>query len=190
MPLEYTARWSGARIGAGATVFHFQSNGVTTGAQALAAAVRALFEAQKSNLPSGVRIDFDTELRVLSPDGTLIGVAPVTGPLPVTGTNATAFANGTGFLIRHTTDAIIGGRRLLGRTFWVPAPVGNFTNTGDVLPATQTSMNTTWAAFRTDCQNIGNPFTVWSRKNATTSPVLTSTVLSRPTTLSTRNDRV
>lgn len=190
MPQEYTARWQGARVGAGASVFHFESIAGPTAAAGLATAVRTLMQSLAGTLPNDVQISFDTEVRELANDGTLIDVYPVTPPASVTGAGTTAFANGTGILVRHSTGVILNGRRILGRTFLVPVTGNSFADNGDVLGATQTTVNNAFATFITNSATAGANFAVWSRANAAVAPVVSSSAVSRPTTLRTRNDRV
>lgn len=190
MPQEYTARWAGARVGAGASVFHFESIAGPTAAQGLATATRALFQSLVAIFPNDISIQFDTEVRELSDAGVLLDVYPVTPPAAVTGTKTTAFANGTGILVRHSTGVILAGRRILGRTFLVPVAADSFNDAGDVIAGTLTVINTSFATFNTATAAAGANFAVWSRANAATAPVVASAALSRPTTLRTRNDRV
>lgn len=190
MPQEYVARWIGGRIGAGATVFHFQSIASGTAAQGLANATRALMLAVAGNIPNDVSISFDSEVRELANDGTLLAAYPVSAPVQVTGAGSTVYANGTGVLVRHSTAAVIAGRRLIGRTFIVPMTASVFDTNGDVAAATQTTLNNAFTSFRTAAASAGADFAVWSRANAATAPVVTSVTQSRPTTLRTRNDRV
>lgn len=190
MPQEYVARWVGGRIGAGASVFHFQSIGGGTSAQALANAVRALFNTLAAALPNDITIQFDTEVKEISDAGVLTAVYPVTPPANVNGTGSTVWINGTGILVRHSTAAIIAGRRLLGRTFLVPVTAASFNDAGDVLSSTITAFNAAFATLNSTAAGLGANFAVWSRKNATTSPVVVSATVPRPSTLKTRNDRV
>lgn len=190
MPQEYVARWTGARVGAGASVFHFESIASGTAATALAGYVRGMFDAIKGNIPDDVTISFDGEMKELDNSGTLIAVYPVTVPSTVSGTYTGSFANGSGIVVRHNTGAIVNGRRLIGRTFIVPAGHGSFQNNGEVLPVAQAGINTAFVNLRTSANTTGANFAVWSRKNGTVAPVSSSQTLSRPSTLRTRNDYV
>lgn len=190
MPQQYVAQWTGGRIGTGASVFHFESIGSGTAAQSLANAVRTCLQAVSGLFPTDVTIDFDSEVRELANDGTLIDVYPVTTPLQVIGTGAGTYANGVGVLVRHNTAVIAGGRRLLGRTFLVPVQGSAFANTGDVNGSTVTTVNNAFAALRTSAAGTGADLAVWSRANTLTAPVTNSVCLGRPSTLRTRNDRL
>lgn len=190
MPQEYVARWVGGRIGAGATVLHFKSIAGPSQATAIATNVRALFNTLAAVLPDDVTINFDSEVRELADDGTLTAVYPVAAPAAVTGSGVGVFSNGTGILVRHSTGTIFAGRRLLGRTFLVPATGTSFNGNGDVLAATVTLVNNAFATLRTSMTGGGAEFAVWSRTAGQTSSVIQSVTQARPTTLRTRNDRL
>lgn len=190
MPQEYVARWAGARVGAGASVFHFESIGSGTAASSLAAAVRTLFDAVKAYLPNDITISFDGEVKELDNSGTLTAVYPVTVPSNVAGSSGVSFANGCGLMVRHNTGAIINGRRLIGRTFFVPASSSAFADNGEVVSAAQAVFNTAFVNLRTTANGLGANFAVWSRVNGAVAPVTSSQAVSRPSTLRTRNDYV
>lgn len=191
MPLqEYVARWAGGRIGVGASVFHFQSIAGPTAATTIATSTRTLFNTLVAAFPNDVSISFDSEVRELQDDGTLMAVYPVAVPSTVTGTSTASWTNGTGLMVRHSTGAIINGRRLLGRTFFVPVSGASFDTNGEVLASTVTAFNNAFATFNTAVAGPGANFSVWSRANAAVAPVVNSSTQVRPSTLRTRNDRV
>lgn len=190
MPQQYVCRWSGARIGAGASVFNFASIAGSPGAATIASSTRALMNNFASILPDEVTIQFDAEVKELQDDGTLVAVYPVTQPTPVIGTNTGVFSNGTGILVRHTTGAIVSGRRLYGRTFLVPLVGAVFANNGDVNGTQITSINAAFATFIAANAATGSNFSVWSRSNTLTTPVTASNAQSRPSRLQKRNDRL
>lgn len=190
MPQEYVVRWTGGPIGVGATVLHFQSIGSGTAAQQIADAVRACFDSLKAVAPSAVLWTFDTELKEIAPDGTLLGVYPVTAPAAVAATGAGSYAAGTGAMVRHTTGVVLGGRRIQGRTFIVPLISSNYSTLGTISGATITTLNGAFTTLRTTTSGFGTPLSVWSRKNASVTPVASSVCVSRVSTLATRNDRL
>lgn len=190
MPQEYVVRWTGGRIGQGASVFHFKSIAGGSAAQTIANAVRAMFNSQASSLSADLSFEFDPEVRELANDGTLTAVYPVTTPLPVVGSNAGSFVNGSGLMVRHSTGLIVNGRRLLGRTFIVPALSAQFDTNGDVATTARTSWDSVFATMRTAVAGPGANFAVWSRANGIVGDVVSSATQARPTTLRTRNDRL
>lgn len=188
MPLEYTARWTGGRIGSGATVFHFRPVGGAAGAQAAATACRDFINAIRAYLPASVTVSFDPEARLLSVDGTLEAVYPIVPPAAVVGSGPTTFANGTGVLIRYSTAAIAAGRRLQGRMFLVPAVSGVFA-VGEVTAAVRGAIDAAGATFLTALNSAGPGLVVWSRTAQVFADVTAIQTQSRPTVLKTRNDR-
>lgn len=188
MPQEYVVRWSGGRIGTGATVLHFVSIAGPAGAQGIADAVRAFFDARKASFPNDVTFTFDAEVKEISNSGVLTGVYPVTAPAVLAGTGATTWANGSGRMVRLTTGVIIGGRRLYGRIFLVPSI--DFTDpSGNVQGGTITADKSALTTLMSTVSATGSNLAVWSRKNAATAPVTTADTQARPVTLRTRNDR-
>lgn len=187
MPYEYTVRWSGARIGSGASVFHFRPAGGATGAATIGTATRTFFEAVKGLLPSAVTLSYDREVRQLANDGTLEAVFPVAQQNVTVGTGS-AYVNGAGGCIRWTTDVVSGGRRQQGRTFLVPMSTAAF-QAGEVSSASIGTVGTAAAAYITSLDSGGVDLLVWSRKNGTTADVIAGALLSRPSSLRTRNDR-
>lgn len=188
MPSEYTVRWQGGRIGLGASVFHFAGTNSPTVAQGAANAIKAFFVSISSTIGTGISWQFDPEVRVMSADGTLTAVIPVTAPAAQSATGGTDWTNGSGYMIRWNTASIVGGRRLLGRTFMVPAESGVFLSgnvTGLAIGQVGTACSTLISAMAAN----SSPLQIWSRKNAITSDVTGFSVPGRPTTLRTRNDR-
>lgn len=190
MPQEYVVRWTGGPIGAGATVLHFVSIGSGVAAQQIADAVRVLFDSIKAFVPATVTWSFDSEMKQLGDDGTLLAVYAVTPPANVQATGAGAYAAGTGLMVRHTTGTILGGRRIQGRTFIVPLLGSSYATTGVIGGATQTAVTAAFQALRATVNGFGTPLAVWSRKNVTTTPTSGSAAVSRVSTLATRNDRL
>lgn len=188
MPQEYVVRWSGARVGTGATVLHFVSIAGPSGAQGIADATRAFFFSRALAFPNDVTFTFDPEVRELLNDGTLVGVYPVTAPAGFAGTGTGSFVNGSGRLVRLTTGVIIGGKRLYGRIYLVPSV--DFTDpSGNVQGGTITADKSALVTFMNAVAATGSNLAVWSRANAATAPVTTADTQSRPTQLRSRNDR-
>lgn len=191
MPLqEYVVRWAGARVGAGASVFHFQSVAGSAAAQPLANAVRAMFFSLIAAFPDDISFSFDSEVRELSEAGALLAAYPITAPPTTGGSSSAAFASGTGLMVRHNTGVILGGKRVRGRTFMVPVSSASFTTNGDVLASTVSAFNAAFATLITAANGVGAPFSVWSRANAAIVPVVSSATQVRPSTMKTRNDRL
>ena len=188
MVAEYVARWSGARIGTGATVLHFEDPIGEGEPTATADAVRTWFNARAAALPNDVTVTFDPEMKVLNLDGSLSRVEGIDPPDPVTGTYAGNWANGSGRMVRLRTDAIAGNRRLQGRIYLVPSG-GCVDLNGDIFPATISADQTAHNTFLSSQVANGMPLSVWSRTHAVAAPVTSISTVSRPATLRTRNDR-
>lgn len=190
MPAEYVVRWSGGRIGSGATVLHFAPTASPTVAQAIATRTRAFFNQLASFLPDDVVLNFDSEVRVITAAGDLEAVLPVTPGAAVAGTSAGSFASGMGAMIRWNTGAVVGGKRIIGKTFLAPLSSTNFTASGSVAGAFRTTVQTEATAFLANLVTDGSRLVVWSRTYAATSDVLTAAVPERPSYLRSRNDRL
>lgn len=76
----------------------------------------------------------------------------------VTGTGSTSYAGGTGAMVRWNTGEIIDGRRLIGRTFFVPMSSATYDSGGDMVDATRTSLQTVTNTFV-----AATSFLIWSR---------------------------
>lgn len=188
MPGEYVVRWTGGRIGLGASVFHMQGTESPSAALAAATAVRNFFDTLKSQFPPTVSMTFDPEFKNLTAAGVLTSVVPIAAPVQVIGTGAGTFANGTGAMIRWNTSAVVAGRRLLGRTYLVPLVSGAFVS-GNVASGNQSTIANAGTALISALASNGTPLQVWSKANAVTGDVITAQVPSRPSSLRTRNDR-
>lgn len=185
---EYVVNWSGGRIGAGATVLHFDDSIGGPVLQTIADQVRIWFEARKVALPNDVTLTYSPEIRQLSLAGVLQNVEPVTQPLPTVGTYTGAWSNGFGRMVRLNTGQVIGGRRLQGRIFLVPSG-GVYESDGNIIPATITADKAAHDFFQEAMIANDTQLVVWSRTKAATAPVISMNTVSRPVGLRTRNDR-
>lgn len=188
MPSEYVVRWSGGRIGSGASVFHFAATASPTVAQAAATAIDAFFFAIRAQIPAGITLRGDAEVRVLNADGTLENVLTVTPGAAILGTGTGAWANGIGGMVRWNTASVVNGRRLIGRTFIVPLRSGAFTS-GELGGTALAEIQAAATALVGAMSGASAALQVWSRTNATVSEVISAQVPTRPSGLRTRNDR-
>lgn len=188
MPGEYVIRWTGGRIGAGASVFHMRGTDSPSAAFAAANACRGFFDAIKAHLPLGVTLTPDAEFKNLTAEGVLTSVVPLTAPATVTGTGSGAWANGQGCMIRWNTPAVVSGRRLLGRTYVVPLLGSAFTG-GNMNPTIQANIGSAASTLISSLASNGTPLQVWSKAHSVTADVIGGTVPARPQSLRTRNDR-
>jgi len=122
--------WLGMPGGPGVSTFHVNS------AAAFLPAIRAFFAAQPSYYPDNVLFHFPTTGDIIeSTTGSLVGAwaGPVT--LDFAPTGGSAYAAPLGVVMDWITPVILGGRRLRGKTFLVPADSLNFDTNGGVLAA-------------------------------------------------------
>ena len=188
MPQQYVVRWSGGRIGSGATVLNFVSIAGGSAAQSIADATKAFIDARKASFPNEVTFTFSNEVLELASDGTLIQVYNVTPPAAVVGTGATEWVNGSGRMVRLTTGSVVAGRRLVGRVFLVPS-LGISNTDGNVSAGTITADKAALVNLMAAVSASGSHLAVWSRTHALVAQVTSADTVSRPTTLRTRNDR-
>lgn len=166
MVYQYRAIWS-TTGGVGYSVFHARA--VTTGpatAQAFADAVATLFNTITSTtLPSDVSISYDGEVVELDTStGTLMAVEAVTPPSSTNFNGASVYAAPTGARIDWTTEAIVAGRRLRGRTYIVPMGAAAFANDGTLSSSTVTDLLAAADAY-ISAANVSTVLSpaVWSR---------------------------
>ena len=76
------------------------------------------------------------------------------------GTGPAGYAGPTGFMTEWLTDVHLSGRRLRGRTFWVPSSSSIFDTDGTLTPGVVATITTTASAFLAG--TLGN-FTIWQR---------------------------
>lgn len=88
----------------------------------IATAWRAYFDTLKGYLPNEWQIGVVAEYQKISDDGVLEDVNTITGlGAGITGTYTGAWAGAVGVVTRLMTDVFIAGKRVRGRTFFVPA---------------------------------------------------------------------
>jgi hypothetical protein len=175
MVAEYRAIWTVPGGGTGYSVFHLNDPSDGTQAQLSAVAIRGFFSANIGLFPDDVTIEFDDEMRVLSNTGTLQSVWPIAPPASVTGTQTLNYSRAAGIRVNWLTGAIVGGRRLNGRTFLVPASSGAFDTVGQVNDATVTAVQGT-AQDLIDDLDAQAGLVVWSRTHAFTAGVQSASV--------------
>lgn len=160
------AHWGGGKIGTGFTNLFF-TEGVGT-AQAAADAARAFFFTSYGpagvRLPSNINIVFDGAVDVIDVvDGTLASTIPVTAPLPVTGGDTGHYSALSGACVTWLTGALVGGRRVRGRTFLVPLGAAGLDTDGTIDTSTVTAINTASAALIAATPEL----TIWRRPTTT-----------------------
>lgn len=193
MVMEMRLKWTGGRIGNGYTVMHFRESDVATMdivSQKIADNVHAALKATNSiveRIPNDVQISIDSEIRNLdTTTGTLLSIHAVDAHEALVGRQPGSFAAPSGAYTTLSTSAVVGGKRLKGRIFWVPLASLAFTESGSVGPTTIGMADATVNAFR-DAPGFYT-LSVWSRTHGVQADVAAVNTSSRTGTLRTRND--
>jgi hypothetical protein len=123
------------------------------------------FNAIKALFPTAVTWDIPSAGDVLDEVSGLLTGAWTGGTAATNnGTLATAYAGGTGVFVRWTTNGIVGGRRVRGRTFLVPLATASYDTNGTVATATLTPLNAACATL------VGaGKLQIWHRPTSPTS---------------------
>jgi hypothetical protein len=136
-------------------------------------AVRALIDALKTFIPTGVTYTFPTSGDTIDEtDGHLLGGWSAVAPAPVVGTGSGGYAGPAGFVLEWRIAGVVDGHRPIGKTFIVPAAGTSQSSAGQVAAATVTAANAAIVAFL----GASAGFTLWHRPvydRAATPPVLT-----------------
>lgn len=154
---RYRVNWSGVS-GPAVSTFYGQPGGSVSD---LTPALKTFFTAlQALCLPSGVSVSFNTLVDQIDEfTGTLVGTRTVPQQSGVAGAAGTAFSMPSGLLVQWITGAVHLGKRVVGRTFLVPA-AGVEAAGGVPAGGSRTAIATAAAAFVT---STSLSFGVWSR---------------------------
>lgn len=169
---EYRAVWNVTGGGVGYSVFHVREplgSGISDSANNFAADLRAGLVTLGGDLPNDVTISFESEAREIdTATGNLLGVHAVTPPANVVGIQTGTYAAPSGAKVELITGAIVGGRRLKGRTFIVPLAGTSYENNGMVSAGAIGRLNTAFNMFR---DAVGEySLAVWSRPQGAPTP--------------------
>lgn len=134
-PDIYRYRWSitGGQVGTGFINFYADAS---LPAQPFVTATAALLNGAwatgaSGGLPSGITLTPDAICDVITAaTGKLNGSSGITPPSVITGGNSSVYAAPGGFALTWTTGAIVNGKRLKGRTFFVPVSSAKFQTDG------------------------------------------------------------
>jgi len=130
--------WAGLTGLPGVTVIHSLDS--VSGALA---AIRAFFNSISGVFPTGLTWSFPNSGDVFeSTTGVLTGGWSDTAVSNVTGAGVSTYAAGTGAFVRWQTGAIVGGRRLRGRTFLAPMDKDSYDASGTIVDSRVTTMQT------------------------------------------------
>lgn len=147
--------WEGPQIqGLAVTVLHFDDTVTSPSAAALAA-----FQAAQPIVPGQVTITVPTSGDIFDPStGTITGYwsAPSDGGT-VTGSTTSNVAAGVGACVTWSTSDVKNGRRVKGRTFWVPLPSAYYEQDGTIMATALEELDDFAVALTT------SGLQVWSR---------------------------
>lgn len=138
------AVWSGFQGAPGYTNFHFQDLTTDSARNAAGTAVKQFFTSLAPMLSTAWTITIQSEITEWDKDtGQLIGASTMTTPpTPQVGTaTPVAYPGGTGLCITWKTGSIWNGRRVVGRSFIVPA-MGVYDTDGTLTTAAIAAANT------------------------------------------------
>lgn len=154
------AVWSGFPGGPGVSTFY------TVDPLIFLPAIRALYQAFVNNLPADVNVSFDSTGDVIeSTSGLITGSWTAPAVAAIQGMSSGTYSAPTGFQIAWATSAITSGRRIRGRTFFVPAGGAIFTNGGQVAAATRATMD---AAILTFLASVTTNMVIYQRERKAT----------------------
>lgn len=168
--------WSGASGGPGLSQFAIAAAGgtawATADASSATSAVRNLAAAMALYIPDDIRLDVSRNVDLYDQvSGKLTGsVTAGSTPAQVVGQSASAFLAGAGFKTDWNTGVVLGGRRVVGKTYWVPAVGSAFDTDGTLLAATITNINTALSTFLSSLSTANLGMQVWHRPGAKSAP--------------------
>jgi hypothetical protein len=147
---ELLVIWRGGTGLPGYSKFRFI--GELTGAQlnAAAANLQTFLTVVRANIPSTVTLEMQSGVSVHADDGTLTAEGSIgTLPPPLAGAAAAGYSAASGFMVLWNTGAINGGKKVRGRTYFVPVTIGMFQNDGTIVDSTRTTLLAAANAFAT-----------------------------------------
>jgi len=123
-------------------------------------AVRALFEAIKAYVPTGVRYVFPGSGDTIDEtDGHLLGGWSALAPADVVGTSAGSYSAPAGFVMEWRIAGVVDGHRPIGKTFIVPSGAAALATAGGVSSVATTAVNAAIVTFLASSTG----FTLWHR---------------------------
>jgi hypothetical protein len=184
---QYRAEWSTPLGGSGYSILNSQASSAGP-AQQFANQVGVFFTAIASNIPQGVTISFPEEATFHSDNGTILEYFPIDPPETVVPAFPGDYAGPAGLHIQWRTGTVVGGRRLLGRTFIVPLLASAFDPDGTLNPAIIAQVQDAAEDLVTTSTSAAAALSVWSRTASLVAPVTSVVVPDQATVLRSRRD--
>jgi hypothetical protein len=147
---ELVAVWSGVNGLPGYSKFRFIGELTPSQLNSAAANLRTFWDAIKATLPGGVTITIQPGASYHADDGTLTGETTITTPpTAVVGTGGAVYSAASGYMILWNTGAINGGKKVRGRTYFVPTSTLIFENNGTITLTNVALVQAAATAFAT-----------------------------------------
>jgi len=146
---ELVVLWQGSLAGLpGYSKFRFMGE-ISGGSLSSAGAnLRTFLSAINATIPSAVSLTVQPAATWHDDDGTLTAELSIpTPPAAVSGTGSGGVSAASGYLVRWFTGAINGGKKVEGRTYFVPVPTLILQSDGTILDSSRTSVATAANAF-------------------------------------------
>lgn len=187
--LKHTVRWDGFAGAPGySNFYHLATDPQGDDAQDAQDDLYAFFLSLGGYYPNVARWTINPVWQAITDTaGTIVADGTVGTPEAViTGNSGAAFAGNSGYAIEWNTGVVVGGRRLKGRTYMVPA-VGVFDADGTLSAAALSAIDSAAETF------LGGPpeWRVWHRPTATeegsSSPITSVTIRDRAAILRSRS---
>lgn len=176
--------WSGFQGGPGYSIFY------ATPLNDVQADIVTFFNGIKGLLPNDVTISVPGNGDTLNDaTGALAGSWSGGTPATIIGENPGSYAGPAGMCVTWNTNAIVGRRRLRGRTFIVPAAGGCFDVDGTLTPANRSTLETAATGL---VGGAGGNLLVWHRpvlgSGGVAHPVVSAVVADKVAVLRSRRD--
>lgn len=161
--------WSGTSGGPGLSQMAVVAAGGTAwtvaNANTATAAVRAFWQALVSLLPNELSLSVSPNVDLYDQaTATLTGTVTASSTPPIVNGSATgAYAGGVGYKVDWNTGVILGGRRIVGHTYVVPAAAAAFDLDGTLVAGTQSTTTTAANALLNTLSTGSLAMQVWSR---------------------------
>lgn len=190
--LEYRVNWGSGATNPGVSVLHARIAGTSSAgaaATSFSERCRKFFDDIKGVVGGGIVWGFPGEVTELNTaTGALEAVHVVTPPANVTSTGAGVYAAPAGIRVEWRTDAIVGGRRLRGRTFVVPLITSGYDTGGTIASSTLTTMASATSNYlSTVVFTSANP-SVWSRTHGVQADITSAFLPDEVAVLRSRRD--
>lgn len=139
---------------------HYVSSAVTAQTE-----IRAFYDAVKGFLPAGLTIQVPSSGdQIDESNGTITGAWSGAAQALITATGSGNYPGSAGCCVNWKSNAVVAGRRPMGRTYLVPLTTGSFETNGSIAAATITAVTT---AATTLITNLVDGLKVWNRPTET-----------------------